>query len=225
MTGQPIGLPNPATSDEVVEGRSWWKTCCAGCCLGFLAIIALVIMGSRLLAGPGPQRIASIPDSFPAALTLYRPEDAKEIVYYPASSKSRITRLISGPFAWVMSTFRKTPGPAAIGQIASTGSIDAFEKSVAFSISRFANVDRLAIRWSGLDATSDEVLRFYAGSLKQAGIGNAQMRRDANAGLTELTGTGTSLAFSLLLIDDANTFGIDSITVIVEYPSPTLNKP
>ncbi|OGL74192.1 hypothetical protein A3E39_01600 [Candidatus Uhrbacteria bacterium RIFCSPHIGHO2_12_FULL_60_25] len=216
MAGQPVGLPNPATTDEVVEGRSWWKVCCSGCCLGVIALIVLVVVGVRYASGPGPKAVKRLPDSFPRSLTLYRPEDAKEIIYYPASSKGRIAKIITGPLGW----FGKASTLPAVTKLAPGATVEQFQKAVESQMSRLSDRNSVAIRWSGLDSTPDEILRFYAGSLKQAGIPNPQIRRAADVGSQELTGTSPTLNVSLLILDDPSVSGVDSVSIIVEYPPP-----
>lgn len=220
MCGQPLGIPNPATSDEIEEGRPWWKVCCAGCCLGVLALAALAFGGLSLATGPGPERVSSLPESFPAALTLFRPEEAREIIYYPASSKNRLARIVLAPIGWLSGFMRRAPSRWPFnGSATSSPAEESLQTAVAAQVSKFSNADTVAVRWNKLDATTGDIVKFYAGSLIQAGVGTPRLRRDENAGLVELAGSGPALNFSLLLMDDFKLPGIDSLTIIVEYPS------
>src|SRR3989344_4898958 len=79
--------------------------------------------------------------------------------------------------------------------------------------------DRRAVPESG-GVADVEIVRFYAGSLKQAGIPNPQIRRAADVGSQELTGTSPTLNVSLLILDDPSVSGVDSVSIIVEYPPP-----
>lgn len=215
MPSQPLGIPNPATSDEVVEGRPWWKICCAGCCLGILAVIVLAFVSFRWLTGPGPERLMTLPDSFPKNFTLYRPEEAREIMYYPASEKGRMMRIVTGPYGWFKGLVGRAPA-ATFGGYSATATTESLQRAIESQVSAYSDKDTVAVRWSGLQATPDDVLRFYAGSFMQVGI-NPQMRRDENAGLVELAGSSPRLRSSLLMVDDSKIAGIDSLTVIVEY--------
>lgn len=215
MPSQPLGIPNPATSDEVVEGRPWWKICCAGCCLGILAVIVLAFVSFRWLTGPGPERLMRLPDSFPKSFTLYRPEEAREIMYYPASEKGRMMRIVTGPYGWFKGLVGRAPA-ATFGGYSATATTESLQRAIESQVSAYSDKDTVAVRWSGLQATPDDVLRFYAGSFMQVGI-NPQMRRDENAGLVELAGSSPRLRSSLLMVDDSKIAGIDSLTVIVEY--------
>jgi hypothetical protein len=217
MSGQPIGIPNPSTSDEIEEGRSWWKVCCIGCCLGVLVIIVLLVGGIRFFMGPGPKVVSDIPVSFPSQLTLFRPElKPNEILYFSGSSKSQIARVATGPLNWFNGMANKSG--ANFGGTSASGSVQSLQQLLSSRLLSLEGFDTVALRWNNLDATPEEITRFYAGSLKQAGIFDPQMR--VNGGITELLGSNDRLKFSMLMVDTPEVPGVDSLSLVVEYPSP-----
>jgi hypothetical protein len=216
MSDQPLGIPNPATSDEIEEGRSWWKVCCVGCCLSIIVVLALLFVGIRYFMGPGPKIVTQIPASFPSQLTLFRPElKPDEIIYFPGSSKSQIARVVTGPLNWFNSLVNKSS--ASLGGMSASGASMTLQQMLSSRLLTVEGYDTVAMRWSNVNATSEDVSRFYAGSLKQAGIFNPQMR--VNGSVTELSGSNDPLMFSLLIVDTPEVSGVDSISIVVEYPS------
>jgi hypothetical protein len=208
MNRQPDPLFD-AAADEAAAGRPWWKVCCMSCCLGMVALVVAFVIGIRWLSGPGPRTVRTLPGSFPSSLVLFRPEEATEILHYPAASKRGATRLVTGPMQWVSNLI--SPG------VATTSSPAAIRNAIGRTVERLEGRDTVAIRWEGLASSPDELLRFYTGALRQAGIGSPQARRDPSGTADELTGKNTTMSFSALITDDPITRGTDSITVVVEY--------
>jgi hypothetical protein len=218
MSDQPLGIPEPATTDEVVSGRPFWKVCCVGCCSGILVIIVLLFASLRFFSGPGPRVIASLPEQFPVELTLYRPEEAREIVYYPAHSKSAVVKLVTGPLDWVRRFTPKNGSSELANGLAVTNTVAFVNDAMRSRLTNAQGYDTVAIRWSDVAASSNEILKFYAGSLKQAGIRSPQMRRDDATGTNEMVGTADGLRVNLLLVDNPKTPNIvDNVSIVVEY--------
>jgi len=207
MRDKPITAPNPATTEEVIEGRPWWKVCCVGCVVFVIVAVLAVVLIVRLSPGAGPRLVSTLPDAFPNDVVLYRPEAIREIYHYPAESKHRALRFFYAPFQAMGKDAKKLP------ELMQTG------------LKGVTDTDTVTINWASLDATPDEIARFYAGSMIQAGIEEPQMRRtDQDGTVIEMTGSRTGLSYRVVLFDDAETPAVDTVTVIVEYPSPTSQK-
>lgn len=213
MQGQPSGLPDPATTEDVVQGRSWWKTCCAGCCLGLIVLGVLVFVGFRLAWGSGPRSVTRIPDTFPSQLVLFRPEEVREIIYYPGADKGTATKLITGPLGWLESLIQSRGG-------STTGTMQSIGGNIQSRLRQLEGRDTVAMRWENVNASRDEIIRHYAGALRQVGIPTPQMRRDPAGLFDEMTGKTSAISFSMLVDDDPAKTGIDSVSVVVEYLVP-----
>lgn len=205
MLGQPVGVPDPAVDDEVTDGRSWWKVCCLGCCLGFLVLFVLIVGGIRLFSGAGPKPVSGLPKGYPPEL-VFRPEQATEILYYAGASKGSLTRLIAAPISWI----------AGLGGAQSQGALAALDAQLG----RLQGRDTVTIQWSNMNATRDDVLRFYAGALRQDGIVSPKTTDPNGTWDVHMTGGNATLSFDLLIQDDPDKPGIDALTVVTEYPSP-----
>jgi hypothetical protein len=204
----------PATDEsameEAVQGRSWWKTCCTGCCLGLIVLGVVIFFGFRLLWGSGPRTVTRIPDTFPTQLVLFRPEEVREIMYYPGADKGTATQLIAGPLAWLEQAISSAGGSAS-------GTAQSIGGNVQSRLRQLEGRDTVAMRWENVNASRDEIIRHYAGALRQVGILSPQMRRDPAGLFDEMTGKTNNLSFSLLVDDDPAKTGIDHVSVVVEY--------
>lgn len=206
--------PDP---EKLTEGRPWWKVCCGGCCIGVLVLFVVIPLFLQFVFRSAPKRVESLPESYPSQLVLFRPEDAVEILYYPAESKSQVTRVLSAPLALM----RHVPVPDSVS---SSTSAEQVGEAIQTELRRVEGRDTVAVRWANLDATRNDVLRFYAGALRQAGMPQAQVRRDEGTSIDELLSQRSDMRFSLLLVDDPDIQGVDSVTVVVEYVvDPSLN--
>lgn len=203
MSDQSEKVPNPATTEEVIEGRPWWKVCCVSCILLLIVVFIGIFFLLRLLPATGPMSISSLPPGFPSEFVLFRPEAAVEMLYYPAKNKNRAFRFVTGPLS-----FFARGDDAKLPQQIERGLIGV------------KDFDTVTIHWVNLNATKDEVLRFYAGSMFQAGITDPQMREQKDeADLAEMIGLSERLNIKVFLTDLPETNAIDSVTVLVEYPS------
>jgi hypothetical protein len=209
MPSQPIGVPDPATSDEVTEGRPWWKVCCVGCCLGFVVLIVAIVVLVQAATGPGPKPVKSLPSDYPRAL-VFRPEEAAQILYYPGSSKGTVAKIVTAPLNWVA-------GLTAKSSASSTGVASAID-------SRFHQIqgrDTVTITWQNLNASRDEVLRFYAGALKEEGIFSVKTTDPDGTSEIHMTAGDSNLEFDLLIEDNPDQAGIDLLTVRTDYAIPS----
>lgn len=211
MLGQPIGIPDPAVDDEVTDGRSWWKVCCLGCCLGFLVLFVLIVVGIRFLSGPGPKSVSGLPAGYPAVL-VFRPEEAAQILYYSGASKSSLSRLVATPVAWLVGL--------SGGSSSSTGAL----ASLDMQLRGLQGRDTVTVQWENLNASRDEVLRFYTGALRQAGVSSPKTTDPNGTWDVHMTGRNATLSFNLLIQDDPDKPAIDRLTVVTEYPVPSAGQ-
>lgn len=189
-------------TDALVTGKSRWRSCLLTVVIVILALILAGIIAIKFLAGSGPKEVKTMPANFPTILVLYRPEDMKSIVYYPASEKGK-------PLAFALSPIRMLSGTSQEAkQLA-----DHVEKGV----STLTQTDTVSLTWLNVQAKPEDVLRFYVGSLVQAGIANPQVRQTAEKDVTELQGQGNGLTVDVLITAKSASSTIDTITLVVEY--------
>lgn len=98
-------------------------------------------------------------------------------------------------------------------------------QSVADSIDRFLGVmstdETVTMTWADVDANAEEVLAFYAASMRSAGVIDPQMRQTPEKDVSQIVGTtNTGARINILLVDNQTTPKIETITVVVEYPAP-----
>lgn len=202
MSDQPMGIPNPATTEDVIEGRPWWKVCCIGCLFMAIVFVIAILIGLRLFTGStSPQTLRSLPASFPQGVVLFRPEQNDSIVYYPASSKNKNFGIIT----------------QSVKLFGSEG--DQLSTLLDTGLKSVKDTDTVTIHWSNMDAPADEIIRFYAGAMKQAGVGDPQMKQTSDATVRKMVGLTSRLSLQLLVVDLPDTETVDSITFVVEYPS------
>ena len=208
MSGQSFGDVKPLRTEEIEEGRPWWKVCCASCCLGFLAIFVLIFFGARLFWGSGPTTVKQLPDQFPAQLVIFRPEEAKEILYYPGKSKTAATKIVTVPLDWIANVI----GGSATSSVRTVGN------AISAQVRRLEGRDSVTIRWEYLPVSRDEILRYYAGALRQAGL-SSQTTNPNGTWDVHLTGSNAIMAFDLIVSDDPGKVGIDAMVIVVDYPA------
>lgn len=196
--------PNPQADREVM-GRPWWKTCLIITIVAIVAIFLGSFLIVRLFGGIGPRTMRELPANFPSKFLVYRMGLVKSIVYYPAEEKTKPIRMIMSPVLAAMSFVDKG------GTIADSvgGYLNALKKN-----------ESVTMTWSDMDASVDEVVSFYAGSMRTAGVTDPQMRQTDEKDVSELKGVADQgVVIDVLIIDDKATPRVDTITVTVEYPS------
>ena len=188
--------------DTLVTGKSRWKSCLLTVVIVILALILAGIIAMKFLAGSGPKEVKAIPANFPSALVLYRPEDVKSIVYYPASEKNK-------PLAFALSPI----------QMLSGASPDAKQlaEHMQKGLSTLTQTDTVSLTWLDVPAKTDDVLRFYVGSFVQAGLADPQIRQTAQKDVTELQGQGNGMSVDVLITAKAGASTIDTITLVADY--------
>jgi len=198
MLGQPS-----ASVDREIEGRSFGTACLVAVAIAVLAFIAVGFLVVRAGIAPGPKMIRQIPQSFPSQFTLYRPERIYEMYTYPASAKRGIVALALGPLRLLMKATGKGDLPAV------------FDSAVGAVTDR----DTISFAWKDLDATTDDVLRFYAGSFKEVGLLNPYVRALEDRTAVEMIATSTHMNASLVIVDQPGTEALDTVTLVVDYPA------
>jgi hypothetical protein len=206
----PSQYPTSLDPDQVAEGRPWWKICCGGCCLGIVVLFVVIPVLLQFVFRSAPVRVEKLPDTYPKQLILFRPEEAISIMYYPAESKGAVTRLLRAPLALI----QRIPVPESVNSSTSAAQIT---EAIQTELRRAEGRDTVAIGWRNLNSSRDNILRFYVGALKQAGMPPVQQRRDEARGVDELLSQRGDLRFSLLLTDDPSTVPVEDVSVVVEY--------
>lgn len=189
--------------DREIEGRSFGKACLVAVAIALVAVIVVVFLGIRSGLAPGPKLIRQIPSTFPKQFTLYQPENIYEMYTYPASAKRSIVAFALAPLRMFMKASGKGNLPAA------------FEGAVNYVTDR----DTTSFTWKDLDSTSDDVLRFYAGSFKEVGLLDPYVRALEDKTAIEMVATSTLVNASLVIVDQPGTKALDAVTLVVDYPS------
>lgn len=189
--------------DREIVGRPLGTACLVAGIIGFLAVVGVLFFFIRAGLSPGPKLVRQIPANFPKQLTLFQPENIYEIYTYPASAKRGITSFALSPIRFLMRT-------AGQGELPS-----AFQAVVANATDR----DTTSFAWKGLEASTDDLLRFYAGSFKQVGLLNPYVRQLDDKTATEMVATSTLVNASLVIIDRPDTPVVDTVTLVVDYPT------
>lgn len=185
-------------------GRSWGKTCCLGCFLPLLALGIALVVGIRVLSGPGAQQISALPSNYPADLPLYRLSDARTMTFLPGTAKGKLIEFVSAPIKWF--------GLAA--------SSTTFERSVKEYAARAAGMDRVTVTWTNLNATRSEVLDYYTKLFTAAGLANDAVQ-DQKTGIVAAVGSRADAVVQFSLNDTPDAPGIDEMVLTVDYiPKP-----
>ena len=199
--------PQDRTVKEVASGRPWFSICCVGCLLLIAAVGLGVFILLRILTGPSSVSLASLPETYPKDLPLYRLEDAYSISVVQGSQKSRMLKLLAGP--------AKLFGQLAGGEASSTQDI----KNVISDYSaQLEHQDTATITWKNLKASRVEVVRYYESLFQKAGLREQAARDEATA--TDLIfASRPDEAIQIRLQDLPDVEGIDELVIIVDYSS------
>jgi hypothetical protein len=207
MPDQPSYARGPEEVDEIIEGRPLRKACLIGCAILAAAFLLAAFLFMRVFFGSGPKRVSAVPSGFPADLALFRPEEAREINHYPGDTRSKTFRFMTAPVRFLASVTGQGDS------LPDTG----IEPSLAGS-------DVVSVVWTNMDAKKDDVLRFYAGSLKQVGAAASEIRTSDDGETAQMIGSTSTTNVSIIISDDPDTEALDTITLIVEYLTPNFRK-
>ncbi len=191
---------NAAAIEPAETGRSWAKACCLGCVLFLIAGAITLFVAIRLLAGPGAQPISQLPSNYPADLQLYRISEAGGMTFQEGKNKGRVLEFISLPVKWFSHFSSSTQ----------------FERGVKDYANVVAGMDRVTVAWTELNATSDEVLVYYANLFKVAGMSDEAIRDEETHTVGALAKRPGAI-IQLLLTDTPEVPGVDRIVVSVDY--------
>ncbi len=194
--------------DSVIEGRPWWKNCLMIAGISLVVILLATIVTVRFFSGSGPRRVRKIPENFPVSFSIFRPEEVSSIYLYTSEEKQRPLKLATLPLRF-------------LGRVSDQTGV------VADQIERGASVmqgaDTLSLEWWDVEASVQEVLLFYAGSMMQSGIADPKIRTTESGDVSEMIGSSDLIGARLYVIDDPATEKIDQITLSVDYP-PAVKK-
>lgn len=198
-------MPDTAqTVSTANTGRSWGKTCCLGCFLPVLALALALVVGIRVLSGPGAKQISALPSNYPADLQIYRLSDARAMTYLPGTAKGKMIEFVSAPIKW-------------FGRASSSTT---FERSVKEYASRAAGMDRVTVAWTNLSSTRSEVLDYYTKLFASAGLSSDAVQ-DEKTGIVLAGGSRADAVVQFSLDDTADAPGIDEMILMVDYiPKP-----
>ncbi len=189
--------------DREIEGRSFSASCLVAVIIAALAIAGILFLFIRAGISPGPKLIHQIPSNFPKQFTLFQPEKIYEMYSYPAAAKQGITSFALSPIRLIMRATGQGDLPPA------------FQSAVSSVTDR----DTVSFAWKDVSASPDDILRFYAGSFKQVGLLDPYVRQLDDRSAIEMAATSTAINASLIIIDKPNTQTLDTVTLVVEYPT------
>ncbi len=152
-------MPSPQRVDTSIRtGRPWWQVCSGGCCL---LLVVLVIGLGVFWRFVGvfeiiPERLDRIPANFPPSITLYAPERVHSIELLTGAKKERAMGVLFHSlrsFDTMIGISSSTDGGATTTDIPAN----------------FHRSDTLTLSWEGLQASHDEISRFYIEQFRRNG--------------------------------------------------------
>lgn len=167
---------NPIESVEIVEpplrelsktGSSFKRGCLTGC-LFFILIIALGLIGIKILIGAGPTTIKTVPYNFPPDIPIYDRDNIEQMTFIPGKYKYRSTEIAA--------FFPKILLSPVILRIQGATDAAASTTSGWFSLSNLWQVirtpvsnldDTVEFEWQNLDAEPDFVYTYYRKELEK----------------------------------------------------------
>ena len=110
-----------------------------------------------------------------------------------------------------------------------TSSVRTVGNAISAQVRRLEGRDSVTIRWEYLPVSRDEILRYYAGALRQV-LRPAQRhqhgddvveQREARDEVEDQVGDRSNaiMAFDLIMSDDPDKVGIDTMVIVVDYPA------
>lgn len=188
----------------IIVGRPLWKTVLIIGAITFVSLFIVSYFAIRSFSSGGPKRISVLPESFPESFVVYRPEIVKEMYLYSAKDKAKPLALITAPLKMFGA---KNPAMSQLSQKMEQGT-----KS-------YINYDTVTIVWKDVDASVDDVMRFFAGALIGAGVSDPQVRKTDDGTVYQMIGSGSLLEGDVLIVDRPDVDGVDSITCTIAYPA------
>lgn len=168
---------NQVVGQEALEGRPLWLTCCIGCLFLAAALVVAGFVVIRLFAGPGVEMVKALPADYPAELKPYKLGQVTTMAYLSGSDRGKMFQVALSPIRLFNNLFPKRPEPES-GVVVSTAPLrivwsvqSAKPESWYDKYSQMAQgMDSLTFTWDALDAPRDEVLNYYDGLFKKAGM-------------------------------------------------------
>jgi hypothetical protein len=196
--------------DHEIEGRTFWRACLIAAIVGVLATGGVLFVFIRAGVAPGPKLVYQIPATFPKQFILYRPEQIYEIYTYPASAKRSAASFALAPLRLLLRATGKSDLPTAFQGVVNTAT----------------DRDTASFAWKDVaSSTPQEIFEFYAGSFKEVGLTNPYVRMLEDRSVIEMVATSTVLNASLVITDRPGMPTVDTITLIVDYPSGGIGLP
>ncbi len=190
--------------DREIEGRAFWRACIIAAIVGAIAVVGVLFLFVRAGVAPGPKLVDRIPPAFPSQFILYRPEQIYEIYTYPASAKRSAASFALAPIRFILQATGQGGLPAAFQGVVNTAT----------------DRDTTSFAWKDVaSSTPEEIFEFYAGSFKEVGLANPYVRMLDDKSVIEMVATSTVLNASLVITDHPGAPTVDTVTLIVDYPS------
>ncbi len=152
---------------ELTKKKSGFKHACAYGCLFLIIIMVAFILFIRFFAGPGPQIIKKVPDTFPQDIPIYDPDNIEQISFISGKYKSRSIEIAALIPKIILS-------PLLIALNEDTPAVSTSTKQVTFqNIWKVITTpvgehhDTVQIEWRNLDAEPSFIISYYKIELKK----------------------------------------------------------
>lgn len=191
------------TVNGIIVGRPMWKTILIIVAIVFVSLFIVSYLVIRLFSSGGPKSVSSLPDSFPKSFVVYRPETVKEMYLYSAKDKAKPLTIVTAPLKML------GVKNSAMRQLS---------EKMEQGTKSYINYDTVTIVWKNVDANIDDVVRFFAGALIGSGVADPQVRKSDDGTVYQMVGSGSALEADVLIVDQPDVSGVDSITCTIAYP-------
>lgn len=191
------------------RGRPWFSICCIGCIVLLVGFFVASYAFVRVISGPTSRTVRSLPANYPADLPLFRIQDASSIVHAQGKDRGNMMRIIAVPMKFFAQFSQST---SSQGQ----GTSDRFAQVWSGYTDQVQGMDVVTVTWEDLNASREDVLRYYADLFQRVRMENQAMRDEAT-GTDIVLATRPSSAIQLRLRDVPETPEIDELVITVDY--------
>ncbi len=199
------------------------RSCVSG--LGFITFfIIILIIGVRVIIGPGARDLNGLPGNFPESIVLYDQDNIQKVRFVSGKSKQRgfevaalIPKIIMAPIFATLNPERDLKKSIESGHVVYRKDVQwsDFASLIATPITK--DMDTVAIEWSNLGADMTFIEDFYTNELRKAGFSYELQPSKADSSL--VTFHKGDISGSLYLEDhDVDLRGTDYATLTVDIP-------
>lgn len=213
---EPTGVQEPILSEKRSCLRGGCFSSCG--CLAMMGILVLLVM--YIAWGPRTINLASVPDHFPASISVYAPDDTQRIKISKAvdvnrwlSSATALPRLVINPIQATLD-LRKEGTDDPVDYVLAIGRE---VRAIFISPGTESSTDRITLTWGPLPDDIEKIRAFYIAALEDAGF-RLTIEFD-NANNFDADFSSAQVSGSLLIENfDLRKEGIEAMTLTVSVP-------